>query len=105
MQLKNLDYFENSRRATYANRAYAIANPKGWIAYGENVWGFTASDGPADIDIHNIRSTLRFNAYGARGGGILDTNDDGTIAPTAAASSIAFAPKIVLPALQQMVKD
>ena len=39
MRDKGLDYFENSRRATLANRAYAIANPHGWADYGENVWG------------------------------------------------------------------
>jgi hypothetical protein len=29
MREKRIDYFENSRRATYAQRAYAIANPPG----------------------------------------------------------------------------
>ena len=46
MRERGIDYFENSRRATYAQRAYAIANPMGWKGYGENVWGLTASDGP-----------------------------------------------------------
>ena len=39
MRGKGIDYFENSRRATYAHRAYAIANPGGWRDYGPNVWG------------------------------------------------------------------
>jgi hypothetical protein len=47
MRAKGLDYFENSRRATLANRAYAMANPHGWADYGENVWGLTASDIPS----------------------------------------------------------
>jgi len=46
MRQRGIDYFENSRRAVYAQRAYAIANPKGWFDYGANVWGFTACDGP-----------------------------------------------------------
>ncbi len=48
MQSKNSDYFINSVRATYANRAYCIANPRGWSGYDELTWGLTASDGPPD---------------------------------------------------------
>lgn len=46
MRGRGIDYFENSRRATYAQRAYAIENPMKWKDYGENIWGLTASDGP-----------------------------------------------------------
>jgi hypothetical protein len=38
----DLDYFENSRRATYIQREYAIENPLGFKHYGEYVWGLTA---------------------------------------------------------------
>ena len=31
MRERGIDYFENTRRAVYAQRAYAIANPKGWL--------------------------------------------------------------------------
>ena len=48
MRSKGSDYFANSVRATYANRAYCIANPGRWKGYGELVWGLTASDGPLD---------------------------------------------------------
>ena len=33
MRGKGIDYFENSRRATYAQRAYAAANPGGFRDY------------------------------------------------------------------------
>jgi hypothetical protein len=102
MRRKDLDYFDNSRRATYAQRAYTIANPMGWKGYGENVWGMTGCDGPANVVVEDAGRKLRFRAYSARGVGTLYTDDDGTIAPPATASSIAFAPEIVLPALQQM---
>jgi hypothetical protein len=46
MRQRGIDYFENSRRATLAARAYCSANPKRWAGYGENVWGITACDGP-----------------------------------------------------------
>jgi hypothetical protein len=72
-----LDYFENSRRATLAQRAYAIANPGLRVGYSANLWGLTASDVPTG-----------YSARGAPPG----QNDDGTITPTAPISSIPFAP-------------
>ncbi|TLY51368.1 MAG: Tat pathway signal protein, partial [Gemmatimonadetes bacterium] len=33
MKAHGIDYFENSRRATYAQRSYAAANPGGWTGY------------------------------------------------------------------------
>lgn len=87
MRGKGINYFENSRRATLAARAYAIANPRGHKGYGENVWGLTACDGP--------------NGYSARGAPPAQ-NDDGTIAPTAAASSIPFTPQESIAAMRHM---
>jgi hypothetical protein len=40
-----------------------------------------------------------FRSYSARGPGDFD---DGTLAPTAAAASIAFAPEVVIPAIAEM---
>ena len=99
---RGLDYFENSRRATYAQRAYAIANPQGWRNYGENVWGLTACDGPADVTLPFGGERRTFHTYTARGVAAGDVRDDGTVAPTAALSSLPFAPEIVLPALRAM---
>src|SRR5262249_44766886 len=87
----DLDYFENSRRATYSQRAYAISNPGGWSGYGENVWGLTASNGPADTVVDG-ELRREFHGYTARGAGVDYISDDGTLAPTAAGGSIAFAP-------------
>ena len=86
MNSRNSTYFQNSRRATLAQRAYCIANPLGRVGYGSNVWGLTACDGPT--------------GYAARGAPPAE-NDDGTIAPTAAGGSIAFAPEFSVPALRQ----
>ncbi len=98
-----LDYFENSRRATYSQRSYAIANPGHWTGYGPNVWGLTASNGPGDVTVKDAAGEERtFFGYTARGAGLDYISDDGTIAPTAAGGSIAFAPEIVIPALTEM---
>ncbi len=104
MRKAGFDYFENSRRATYAQRAYAIANPMRWNGYGENVWGLTASDGAADVELNFAGEKRRFRTYSARGVGLDHTTDDGTIAPTAAIASIAFAPEIVIPAVEEMYR-
>ncbi len=102
MRGKGIDYFENSRRATLAQRQYAIANPMGWKDYGSNVWGLSAADGPADVTLPYNGSDRRFFTYAARGASFTEVRDDGTIAPTAAAGSLPFAPEIVIPALMTM---
>ncbi len=102
MRDRGMDYFENSRRATYAQRAYAIENPMQWKGYGENVWGLTASDGPQHTTQEYRGEQRQFRHYSARGAGLSNAFDDGTIAPTAAVASIAFAPEIVIPATEEM---
>ena len=92
MRAEGISYFENSRRATLAQREYCIANPGGFKGYGPNVWGLTACDGPGSNDTHS---------YIARGAPPSE-NDDGTIAPTAAGGSIPFAPEECIRALRHM---
>lgn len=92
------DYFENSRRAAMAQHAYAVANPMGWKGYGALDWGLTACDGPGDV-VKNINGKpVEFKSYNARG--FPNSPDDGTIAPTAAASSLPFVPELVLPTIK-----
>jgi hypothetical protein len=66
------------------------------------VWGLTACDGPADEKLPYAGGERQFHSYWARGARARYTNDDGTIAPTAAGGSIPFAPEITIPALQAM---
>lgn len=98
MRQHGIDYFENSRRATVAQHAYAVDNPNQWNDYGANIWGLTACDGPADATING----RTYHTYAARGAAEGDIRDDGTIAPTAAASAIAFTPDISIPAIEEM---
>jgi hypothetical protein len=102
MRGRGIDYFENTRRAVYAQRAYAIANPIGWAGYGAETWGVTACDGPADVTLTYNGTPRRFWTYAGRGAGATFTLDDGTIAPTGAAASIPFAPEIAVPAVKAM---
>jgi len=100
MSDRGIDYFENSRRATLAQRAYAIDNPTGFAGYSENLWGLTACDGPANVTRRVNNDSVQFHTYWARGVSDNDIRDDGTVAPTAAGGSVPFAPEICLPALK-----
>jgi hypothetical protein len=101
MKDKGIDYFENSRRATYVQRQYAIDNPHGWVGYDSLCWGVTASDGPTEK--YNF-DNKKFLGYAGRGSSGPEYNyfDDGTIAPYGPLSSLPFAPEIVLPTIKSM---
>lgn len=101
MKEKGIDYFENSRRATYVQRQYAQENPKGWVGYDSLCWGFTACDGAGDK--YNF-GNKKFDGYAGRGasGPNYTISEDGTIAPYGPMSSLPFAPEIVFPTMKSM---
>jgi hypothetical protein len=103
MRGKGIDYFENSRRATYAQRQYAIDNPLDFKGYGRHCWGITASDGPGPKTIRLDGIERRF--FGYLGRGVPYGPDDGTLAPWAVVSSLPFAPEIVLPAIEHGIHE
>jgi hypothetical protein len=84
-----IDFFKNSERATRANRLYC-SNLQGQLAlaFGPEIWGITASDGP---DGYRIYSEIN-NFEGV----------DGTVAPCAAGGSLMFTPDISIPSLRAM---
>jgi hypothetical protein len=102
MREKGIDYFENSRRAAYVQRDYALRNPHEFEGYGENCWGLSAGDGPGDQALRVDGRDRRFFAYSARG--VPYGPDDGTIAPSATLASIAFAPAIAMPAVRHLLE-
>jgi hypothetical protein len=94
MAAKNTDYFENSRAATHIQREYARRNPRKFIGYEKNCWGFSATDGPGNVKAKFRGRNRQFYDYTARGAPF--GPDDGTISPWAAIASLPFAPRIVL---------
>lgn len=96
------DYFQNSRRATQAQRLYAIENPQGYSHYGENCWGITASAGPGPAELIVDGKKRIFYDYIARGAP-LDI-DDGTISPWAVVTALPFAPEITLSAIRHAIE-
>lgn len=85
----NVDYFENSVKATRAQRQFFIdVLSKEFPKYNENIWGLTASDFAG--------------GYTAWGAPPRDPQTDGTVVPCAPAGSLMFTPDISLAALKEM---
>jgi hypothetical protein len=106
MRGAGFDYFENSRRETYANRAWCVANPLQWDGYSKDVWGLSACDGPGG-GVFEFKGTKRaFMGYAARGPmNEPDGADDGTLTPSAALGALPFAPEIVIPCAKALLKQ
>lgn len=101
MRAKGIDYFENSRRATYVQQQYAIDNPLGFEGYGRCCWGITASDGPGPETLKVDGIERQFFDYVGRA--VPYGPDDGTVAPWAVVASLPFAPDIVVPAIEHFL--
>ena len=97
MRDRGIDYFENSRRATYVQQRYAIDNPRKFVGYAEHCWGLTASEGPGPSTLMLDGIQRVFDDYVGRG--VPYGPDDGTLAPWAVVASLPFAPEIVLQAI------
>ena len=83
---RGINYFENSKQAALANRAYSLSFQNQFKSYSKKSWGLSASLGPGG-----------YKAYGAKPGAGLH---DGTIAPYAAIASLPFTPKESLAAIR-----
>ena len=101
MRSKGIDYFENSRRATYVQQQYAIENPLKFSDYSASCFGITSSEGPGPETIKIKGIERQFFDYVGRG--VPYGPDDGTLAPWALVASLPFAPEIVLSALHHCI--
>jgi hypothetical protein len=68
------DYWQQNVRHVSINQRHCELNPHRHLGYSAACWGLTASDGPDGYAAH------------------APDNDDGTISPTAAVSSMPYAP-------------
>lgn len=85
-----IDWFENSVKATMANRQYCIDNKDKYKTYGEDSWGLTACLGPNG-----------YKGFGAKPCEMnLEVENDGTITPCGAIGSIVFTPKESIKAME-----
>lgn len=76
------DYWTQNVNHTLINQAHAINNPRNFVGYSEENWGFTASDNHEGYSAHS------------------PTNDKGVITPTAALSSFPYTPEESMKALK-----
>lgn len=91
--LDGIDWFENSIKATKANREYCMDNMKNYKTYGPNSWGLTACLGPKEYS----------GGYGAKPCKTdLEIENDGTVAPCGAIGSIVFTPKESIEAMEYL---
>lgn len=89
--LDGIDWFENSIKATKANREYCMDNMKNYKTYGPNSWGLTACLGPKGYS----------GGYGAKPCKTdLEIENDGTVTPCGAIGSIVFTPKESIEAME-----
>lgn len=93
---EGISWFDNSIKATIANREYCIKNSKKFKTFGENSWGLTACVGPKGYS----------GGYGAKPSlANLDKENDGTISPCGSAGSIVFTPELSIKALENFYNN
>jgi hypothetical protein len=85
LQDRYADYWEQNQNHVRINHAHCLRNPGGFKGYGEGCWGLTSSDGADGYSGH------------------APDNDDGTISPTAALSSMPYAPRESLLAIRHFL--
>lgn len=91
---QGIDWFENSIKATLANRKYCIENSQKYKTFGENSWGLTACVGPKGYS----------GEFGAMPAMSELKGNDGTISPSGVAGSIVFTPELSIQALEYYYK-
>jgi hypothetical protein len=79
------DYWQQNVNHVRINREHCMANPLHHKGYGASCWGLTSSDGADGYATH------------------APDNDDGTISPTAALSSMPYAPQEAMQALRHFL--
>jgi hypothetical protein len=83
------NYYIHNKHHSLVNQAYCIANPENHEGYSDECWGLTASDDPL----------VGYLAHEPTA-----SNDNGTIAPTAALSSMPYSPTESLKALKHFYR-
>ncbi|WP_372651574.1 glucoamylase family protein [Draconibacterium sp.] len=76
------NYWEQNVTHSKINQAYCADNPQNYVAYSDECWGLTASDGYSGYSAHS------------------PNNDRGVLTPTAALSSMPYTPEESMEALR-----
>lgn len=93
---RGIDWFENSIKATLANRRYCINHHHQFKTYHANSWGLTACETPCGYS----------GAPGTAPSKVDNSKiNDGTVAPCGAVGSVAFTPKESIEAMEFYATD
>lgn len=93
---RGIDWFENSVKATLANRRYCINHHHQFRTYHANSWGLTACETPSGYS--GAPGTAPSNVDNSK-------INDGTVAPCGAVGSVAFTPKESIEAMEFYATD
>jgi hypothetical protein len=85
LQDRYANYWQQNLHHVRINYTHCEKNPLHWQGYGPSCWGLTSSDGAEGYSTHS------------------PDNDDGTISPTAALSSMPYAPKQAMQAIRHFL--
>ncbi|MBV9697541.1 MAG: hypothetical protein JO005_11490, partial [Gammaproteobacteria bacterium] len=102
MRQKRTDYFENTRRSIAVQREYCERNPRRFAAYGRDLWGISAGDGPTGEGVREFAQDNRHFGYMARG--IPFGPDDGTLCPWAMLACLPFAEEAALEGTRALLR-
>ena len=92
------DYWDLNVRHVRINQAHCVANPHQYKGYSAECWGLTASDDPGEYPAPAPEDgSVSYSAHAP-------DNDNGTISPTAALSSLPYAPREALRAARHFLK-
>ncbi|MEO6037090.1 MAG: glucoamylase family protein, partial [Saprospiraceae bacterium] len=83
------NYFVRNRNHALIQQAYSLANPEQHLGYSATAWGLTASDDPFGYLAHDI----------------YPSNDNGTLAPTAALGCMPYTPGESMDALRYFYRQ
>jgi hypothetical protein len=88
-----IDWFENTKKATLANRSYCIEHSQNFKTYHANSWGMSCGDSPWGYDVSGALPALQ------------TPKPNGTVSIFGAVSALPFVPEISLQMLDYLYKE
>jgi hypothetical protein len=88
-----IDWFDNTRKATLANRSYCIENSKNFKTYHANSWGMSCGDSPWGYDVSGALPALH------------EPRPNGTVSIFGAVSSLPFIPDLALQMMEYLYQE
>ena len=88
-----IDWFENTRRATLADRAFCIDLGRGFKTYHADSWGISAGDSPWGYDVSGAPPSL------------VPPQPNGTVSIYGAVSALPFTPEHSLSMMDYLIRE